>query len=225
MNGILLVNKQSGITSYDVIRMLKKKLSYGVKIGHAGTLDPFATGLLIILLGSSTKLMDAIQKYKKGYLVKAQFGFETETQDITGKKTNISESDKVLSKDEIEEKLTQFIGTIMQSPPKYSAVKIKGKRAYDLARENKDFETKPKEITVHNFIIKEYEWPFVKFEIDVSSGTYVRTLIVDLARSLGTYATALELERTYIGEYDLTSALNSREIENVEISKFIIEPK
>jgi tRNA pseudouridine55 synthase len=203
IEGILLVDKEKGITSYDVIREIKRKYPKGTKIGHTGTLDPFATGLLIIMIGrQATKLMNRFHKFKKRYIVNAQFGFETDTQDITGQIVVKTDDGIVPTKDDIRNQIKKnFLGKIEQIPPKYSAKKIKGKKAYELARQGKDFTLKPKKIEIFDFKIVKYEYPYIKFQIFCSTGTYVRTLVKDLARSLGTYATATDLRRTQIGPF------------------------
>jgi tRNA pseudouridine55 synthase len=208
INGILLIDKKKGITSYDVIRNIKKDYPKGTKIGHTGTLDPFATGLLIIMIGrEATKLMDRFHKFKKRYIVDAQFGFETDTQDITGVVLSKSDDGIVPTRKDIEIKINEnFLGKIKQIPPKYSAKKIKGKKAYQLAREGKEFKLKPKEIEIYEFKILEYDYPNIKYEVLCSTGTYIRTLVHDLARVLGTYATATDLRRTDIGPFSVKNA-------------------
>jgi tRNA pseudouridine55 synthase len=203
VEGILLVDKKKGITSYDVIRGIKRKYPKGTKIGHTGTLDPFAAGLLIIMIGrQATKLMNQFHKFKKRYTVNAQFGFETDTQDITGQVVSKTEDGVIPIKKDIRSNIKKnFLGKIEQIPPKYSAKKIKGKKAYQLARQGKDFTLKPKQIEIFDFEILKYEYPYIKFEICCSTGTYIRTLVADLARNLGTYATATDLRRTQIGPF------------------------
>lgn len=227
IDGILPINKEEGITAYDVIRKLKKVLPKGQKIGHAGTLDPFATGLLVILLGKCTKLMDTFHTFNKEYTVKAEFGYATDTQDVTGQKTNFLEKKQLekkrLSKEEIQDAISRnLIGRIEQMPPIYSAKKVKGQRAYDIARSGKTVQLKPKEIEVLTFQITEYDWPFCSFKILCSTGTYVRTLVYDLGNILGTYATAIELCRQKVGRFDLNSAFDSENIEQ-ERSNEILE--
>lgn len=216
IDGILLIDKEVGITSYDVIRRLKKVLEKGQKIGHGGTLDPFASGLLLVLLGKGTKMMERIHSLEKEYLVKGEFGFSTDTQDITGK---VLEKNTVIPKiDDIEKVVKEsFLGNISQIPPMYSAKKIKGKKSYELARKGESVELKPKEIYIKEFEILKYEYPNIECRIVCSSGTYVRTLIHDLGIRLGTYATAKELRRTHIGEFSILDALSSKDIkEGVE---------
>jgi tRNA pseudouridine55 synthase len=205
INGILLVDKEKGITSYDVIRDIKKKYPKGTKIGHTGTLDPFATGLLIIMIGrQATKLMNQFHKLKKRYVVDAEFGFQTDTQDIMGKVISKSDNGIIPTSEDIQSTIKKnFLGKIEQIPPRYSAKKIKGKKAYELAREGKEFKLEPKEIEVYEFKLLNYDYPRIRFEILCSTGTYIRTLINDLARILGTYATATELRRIEIGNYSV----------------------
>lgn len=209
--GIVLVDKPVGISSYDVIRKLKKNYPKGTKIGHTGTLDPFASGLIILLIGrSNTKKMDEFHKLPKTYLVTAKFGEETDTLDNTGKVVN--KNDLVLSQEAITNEIEKsFLGKIKQIPPKFSAVHVNGKRAYQLSREGIDFEIQPKEVIIHSFELIKYGWPYVDFEIVCSSGTYIRSLISDLARNLNTFAYCDALRRTCIGDYNV---LNSEKIEN-----------
>jgi tRNA pseudouridine55 synthase len=209
MDGLILIDKEKDITSYDVIRKLK------YKIGHAGTLDPFATGLLIVMLGKATKLMDEIHKLEKRYEVKAEFGFATDTQDITGERIKEIDVSVNILKEKIEKCIKEnFLGKISQLPPIYSAKKVNGQKAYDLARKGNEVVLKPKEIEVKNFEIVEYDWPFVKFSITCSTGTYVRTLIDDIGKALDSLATAVELRRISIGSFDLGDAVRSEKISN-----------
>lgn len=212
IDGILLIDKEAGITSYDVIRKLKKVLPKKQKIGHAGTLDPFATGLLIILLGKGTKLMTSILDFKKEYIVTGEFGYQTDTQDSEGKVINEKSSEHI-SKEDINEKIREkFLGEFEQTPPSYSAKKIDGKKAYDLARKGIEVNLIPKKIIVEKFEIVNYKWPQVEFKIVCSSGTYIRTLINDLGIELGTFATAVELRRTKIGKFQVDEAVKSENI-------------
>ena len=225
INGILLINKEKDITSYDVIRQLKKILPKGQKIGHAGTLDPFATGLLIILLGRSTKKMDDILKMNREYIVKAEFGYATDTQDVTGERVLQNPKLKEIQQEDIQREIEDEVsGIIKQIPPIYSAKKVKGKKAYEYAREKKEIELEPKEIKVKKFEILDYNWPFVQFHISCSSGTYVRTLVHDLGLKLETYATAILLERIKIGVFNVKDALNSKDItSDLDLNLFVID--
>jgi tRNA pseudouridine55 synthase len=220
LNGILLIDKETGITSYDVIRKIKHILwEQGrlktEKIGHAGTLDPFASGLMILMFGSATKRFDEFQKCHKVYLAKAEFGFQTETQDVTGEKINskfqIPNSKR--TKNELQDLIDKsFVGEIMQTPPRYSAKKIDGKNAYDLAREGVEFEIKPVKVIVYKYEVLNVNWPEVDFLIECSSGTYIRTLVNDLGILTGDFATCKELRRSSIGDYKVEDAIISSDI-------------
>ncbi len=222
IDGILLINKEKDITSYDVIRKLKKILHKKQKIGHAGTLDPFATGLLVILLGRGTKLMERFHTLDKEYIVKAEFGYSTDTQDVTGEILEKSEGEFNISKEDIEEKIkSKFLGNIIQTPPMYSAKKVNGEKAYDIARKGETVELKEKEIHVKIFELLEYDYPRVTFRILCGTGTYIRTLVNDLGNELGCYATAVELCREKIGPFSLDMAISSQSIEE-DILKAVI---
>jgi len=226
IDGILLADKEKGITSYDVIRNIKKGYPKSIKIGHTGTLDPFATGLLIILIGrSATKLMDRFHELKKRYIVDIQFGFETDTEDITGRVVSKSNDGIVPTREDIQSTIDKlFTGKIEQIPPKYSAKKIKGERAYELARKGKNFKLEPKKVQIYEFKILNYKYPYAEFEILCSTGTYVRTLVKDLARFLGTYATACELRRTQIGSFGIDD-VNGSIIEVDKVLKILDEQR
>ncbi len=213
VDGILLINKHEGITSYDVIRKLKPLFAKKQKIGHGGTLDPFATGLMIIMLGKGTKLFDSFQKINKVYNVVAEFGYETDSYDITGVRT--FENMRKVDKDELEKILSNFTGEILQVPPAFSAKRIGGKRAYDLARKKEKFKLEPKKVNIHNLRLVDFKFPKFELEIDCSSGTYIRSLVVDIARELNTFATSIELCRKKIGDYSLDEAVSLDEV-NVE---------
>lgn len=207
IDGILLVDKQKGITSYDVIRDIKRKLDKKAKIGHAGTLDPFATGMLIILLGKGTKLMELFHTLSKEYVVEAKLGISTDTQDITGEIVNTSSV--VPSIEDIKNVISEkYIGSISQVPPKYSAKKVNGRKAYDMARQGLEFELKPKAVTVYSYDVLDYVYPVLKARIVCSTGTYIRTLINDLGLDLDCLATAYSLRRTKIGNYNIDNAIS-----------------
>ncbi len=213
IDGILNIDKELDITSYDVIRKLKKIIGKDQKIGHAGTLDPLASGLLVILLGKATKLMNTFLSYEKVYEVVGQFGFCTDTQDMEGEILHKDEKGVKPTWEEIEKVIeTNFIGEVSQIPPRYSAKKVHGRKAYDLAREGKEIVLSPVKIYISQFEIYEYEYPHFKCKIKCSSGTYVRTLINDLALKLGTYATTKELRRISVGDFDVKEAISSKDI-------------
>lgn len=213
IDGVILINKEKDITSYDVIRKLKRVLPKGQKIGHAGTLDPFAEGLLIILLGKTTKKMNDIHSMQKEYTVTAEFGYCTDTQDCTGERLEELRDFPTISEEDITSEISMhFLGEILQTPPIFSAKKVHGKKAYEYARKGENVKLKEKVVTISSFNISNYEWPFVEFYITCSTGTYVRTLIDDLGKNLGVYATAVKLVRQRIGDFYLRDAFDSLKI-------------
>lgn len=218
-SGFLLVDKEKGITSYDVIRQIKRIFRENgekkIKIGHGGTLDPFATGLLIIMLGDATKKFDYLRTLRKTYLVKAEFGYKTDTQDNTGEIIKKTDDLLPIDIDSIISAVQKLTGEIEQIPPIYSALKIKGKPAYELARNKETVELQSRKTTVYSFELVKYEFPYAEFRIECSSGTYVRTLINDLGDLLGCFATAVELRRERIGEYSVENAVSSMELDSL----------
>ena len=197
-DGWIFIDKPKEISSFEVIRKLRKILNIK-KIGHAGTLDPFATGVLAVALGEATKSISYFNA-SKFYQFRVLFGISKDTDDSTGK--TLQTSDAIPSKKDIDVCLKNFIGFQKQVPPRYSAVKINGKRAYKLARENKTFEIKSKEINIHNLTCSatEKKEEFI-FTMECSSGTYVRSFARDLGKMLNTFAHVSELRRIKIGKF------------------------
>lgn len=211
MDKILLIDKPKGWTSFDVVAKIRGKIradyvSKGekptkrqLKVGHAGTLDPFATGLLIILLGDATKKAGDFLKLDKTYEFTAKLGETSTTGDPEGEITQVEDYKPRI--EEVQQALKRFQGEVTQVPPAYSAIKIDGKRAYKLAREGKKVEMPSRQVTVSRLQMTEYSYPHLKCICDVSSGTYIRTLIEDIGKVLGTGAYCTELRRTQIGTY------------------------
>jgi len=206
ITGILNIDKPAGITSYDVVDVIKK-LFIGSKVGHTGTLDPVATGVLPILIGDATKLSDNLTAENKAYRVKMLLGVETNTYDITGKIVYAS----VVNKDEIyiRERIKRFIGVQTQTPPQYSAIKVEGKRAYQYAREGKEVELKPRTIEIYdiNNIAVDLRKREVSFDVYCTKGTYVRSLVNDIGKKLGCGATMVELIRLKNGNFDIKDSI------------------
>lgn len=174
------------------------------KVGHAGTLDPLATGLLLVLVGDYCKRASEFSKLDKVYEVTMKLGETSTTGDEEGDKTQIS--DKKPSIEELETVIKQFIGEIMQTPPAFSAIKINGKRAYKLAREGKEVKLEPRKVTVYEIADLVYKYPEVKFTTKVSSGTYIRSLVEDIGKELGTGAYMFGLRRTQVGKFTLNDS-------------------
>lgn len=208
MNGILLVDKPQGWTSFDAVaRVRSLARSSGVskpKVGHTGTLDPLATGLLILLLGRYTKHASRLTTLDKTYEVVMRLGESSTTGDEEGNKTHVS--DKRPSQQAIDSALQKFTGKQMQTPPIYSAIKINGQRAYKLAREGKAVELEARPIVIYETKLTAYEYPLVRFTCTVSSGTYIRSLVEDLGKDLTTGAYMTDLRRTRVGQFDIKDA-------------------
>lgn len=205
-NGILNIDKPQGITSYDVVDVIKK-LFPKTKVGHTGTLDPLATGVLPILIGEATKLSNNFTAEDKVYKVKMLLGVETDTYDITGRIVFAS----VVNKDEfyIKERIKRFIGKQMQTPPIYSAIRIDGKRAYSYAREGKKVEMPEREVEIYSIedIKVNLELREVSFVVHCPKGTYVRSLVNDIGKKIGCGATMTDLVRIRTGNFDIKNSI------------------
>lgn len=224
LKGILPINKPQGWTSFDVVNKIKYIIGVrGLKIGHLGTLDPMATGVLLVTIGKATKLFDIMQQKTKTYLATFEFGFETNTLDSTGEQTN--QSDVLPTKEQIEAVLPKFVGKIQQIPPKYSAKSVNGKRAYDLARENKDFELKPCNVEIKSLKLINYSNNVLTLQIVCGSGTYIRALGRDIACSLGSFATMTSLVRTNIDEFSIEKCKEIDQIDSQNVSQNIVKIK
>lgn len=212
MNGIIVVNKPKGYTSRDVVNILSKKFNTK-KVGHTGTLDPIATGVLVICFGKYTKLVDLITSYDKTYIATVQLGLLTDTLDTTGK--IIEENYKKITKKELEKSLNSFNKTYDQTVPIYSAVKINGKKLYEYAREGKDIELPKRSITVHDINLLDYNNKTTfTFSAEVSKGTYIRSLIDDVCKNLCTIGVMKDLKRTKQGQFDISNSYTLEDIKN-----------
>lgn len=214
-NGVLNIDKPQGITSHDVVDIVRK-IFPGIKVGHTGTLDPIATGVLPICIGKATKLSDELLSENKVYKVKMLLGVETDTYDITGKIVFAN----TLNEDEIyiKERIKRFIGKSSQIPPIYSAIKIKGKKAYEYARNGENVFLKPREIEIFNIddIDVNLRKRQVSFVVSCTKGTYIRSLVHDIGIKLGCGATMIELKRLKTGDFDINDSIDLYEFLNLE---------
>jgi tRNA pseudouridine55 synthase len=230
MDGILLIDKPKGWTSFDVVAKVRgilrtearkqevensrQKLvtnssllvTKKVKVGHTGTLDPLATGLLIIVVGSYCKRAQEFSKLDKTYEAELTLGLVSTTDDGEGEKTK--KSDMIPSQEEVQAVLNTFVGKQMQLPPTFSAIKIGGKRAYKLAREGKQVIIEPRSVTIYSISEVIYDYPIIKFTVKVSSGTYIRSLARDIGEKLGTGAYMSALRRTSVGTYCIEDSIS-----------------
>ena len=219
MNGIILIDKPQGWTSFDAVNKVRRTIQYsdlnvtGKKrfpVGHTGTLDPMATGLLVLLLGKYTKKAPGLTKIDKTYEVSMRLGQTSTTGDEEGEKTEVS--NKQPSLEEIQQVLAQFVGDIMQTPPAFSAIKINGQRAYKLARAGKAPELEARPVHIDSIESISYQYPDVHFTTNVSSGTYIRSLVEDAGKALGTGAYMNGLRRTKVGKYSIADAISPEDI-------------
>ena len=210
ISGSLLINKEIGLTSRQEVNNVSRKLGEK-KAGHIGTLDPFADGLLIVLLGSSTKISPFLEVMDKTYLATLKLGAKTNTGDLTGEMVETKEIPE-LKKDEISKVLQGFLGKSMQIPPIFSALKVNGQEMYKYARKGIEIERKPREIEVFDIHLISSEKDEITFLAKVSKGTYIRTLGEDIAERLGTVGHLTKLSRIAIGPYSLKDAKKSSEV-------------
>lgn len=209
-SGVLPVDKPAGLTSARAVDRIKRLLPRGTKVGHAGTLDPFATGLLLLLVGKATKLCERMMDQAKTYEATVKLGANTETDDPES-----PEAVSALSRGQIasidrpavDAALRRFVGEIQQVPPAYSALKIAGRRAADRVRAGQDVQMQPRTVKVYEVTLLRYEWPFAEIRVDCGRGTYIRAIARDLGAALGTGGYLTALRRTRIGKFDVADAL------------------
>ena len=222
MDGIIVINKEKGCTSHDIVYKVKKM--FNTKVGHTGTLDPNATGVLPILLGKGTKISKYLIEHDKEYEVVLQLGVKTTTADEEGE---IIEEKEVLKESleqlEIERILKSFIGKIKQMPPKYSAIKVNGRKLYEYARKGQEVEIKPREVEIYNIEITniQKEKKQIEFKVSCSKGTYIRTLCEDIAEKMRTVGYMKELKRTKVGNFNIEQAITLGQLQEKENIKII----
>jgi len=211
MNGILLVNKPKDYTSRDVVNKLTKIFNTK-KIGHTGTLDPIAEGVLVITIGKCTKLCDLLTSSYKEYIATIKLGIKTDTLDITG--NILEQKDFKITEDQVKEVLNSFKGKSIQEVPIYSAIKVNGKKLYEYAREGKSIELPKREIDIKSIELLEYKNDEITFKTTVSKGTYIRSLINDICIKLNTVGTMSNLVRTKQGKFNIEDSYTLEQIEN-----------
>ena len=222
MDGIIVINKEKGCTSHDIVYKIRKM--FNTKVGHTGTLDPNATGVLPILLGKGTKISKYLIEHDKEYEVVLQLGVKTTTADEEGE---IIEEKEVLKESleqlEIERILKSFIGKIKQMPPKYSAIKVNGRKLYEYARKGQEVEIKPREVEIYNIEITniQKEKKQIEFKVSCSKGTYIRTLCEDIAEKMRTVGYMKELKRTKVGDFNIEQAITLGQLQEKENIKII----
>lgn len=219
MFGILNINKPADWTSRDVVNRVQR-LVRPAKAGHAGTLDPLATGVLVVCVGPATRLIEYVQRMPKRYLGTFQLG-ATSPSDDTELETTAIENAPIMEHEAIEAALPSFVGNIQQRPPAYSAIKLQGQKAYELARKGQEVALRARPVTIHSIDIVQYEYPELVLDISCGSGTYIRSLGRDLAERLGTGAVMSALERTAIGEFRVDEAPTPDEVMQHGVERYL----
>ncbi len=220
MFGFYNINKPTGPTSHNIVAAMRRRLGRGVKVGHAGTLDPFASGVLIICAGQATKLADYIQGQTKRYTTQITLGSKSTTCDTEGEITATPPA--VIPTDaDVAAAIEQFVGEISQIPPAHSAVHVNGQRAYKLARAGKDVEIPARPVTIHEIKLITYDYPLLEISVRCGSGTYIRSLARDIGRALGTNGYCSQLIRDAIGEFELA---NAKAVDDLDLSADLVNP-
>lgn len=220
INGIINVYKEKGFTSHDVVAKLRG-IAGQKKIGHTGTLDPDAVGVLPVCFGNATKLCSLLTDKSKEYITRMQLGIRTDTQDISGK--ILSEEEVTVNEEEIRSIILSFVGDYDQIPPMYSALKVNGKKLYELAREGKEVERAPRRVHIAEIDILKCDIPFIEMKVACSKGTYIRTLCDDIGNRLGCGGTMVSLMRTRVGNYRIEDALTLSALQKLKDEKRLEE--
>ncbi len=231
LDGILLIDKPSGWSSFDVVAKIRGTLSAQykelsgekrkIKVGHTGTLDPLATGLMVVVVGSYCKRAQEFSKLDKTYEVIMKLGQTSSTGDEEGIKTKAV--DLNIEDEKLSDTLKSFAGESMQTPPAYSAIKVNGQRAYKLAREGKEVSIEPRMINIQSINLTKYNYPIVEFTVHVSSGTYIRSLVEDIGKKLGTGAYMSSLRRTVVGEFRIEQSVDVSDVSPYMLVKLDID--
>lgn len=219
MQGLLVINKPKGITSFGVVARLRKILQEK-RIGHTGTLDPLASGVLVCLIGRPCVLSNYIMSSTKTYIAKLKLGIKTDSYDITGEV--LKSSEKKVTNEEFSSVVNSFLGESMQLPPMFSAKKVNGQKLYELARRGEEIERKPSKITIEKIDVLSFKDNEAEIEVSCSKGTYIRSLINDIGEKLGTYATMTELIRTENGGFSIEKAVNLDDLTTENLEKFLL---
>jgi tRNA pseudouridine55 synthase len=209
--GILNVDKPPGVSSAYVVSGVKRLLPRGIKIGHAGTLDPFATGVLLLLVGKATKACEQLMGTRKGYDATVKFGARTPTDDPESTEEPVAVS-RIPDEAEVRAAAAQFVGAIEQRPPAFSALKVDGQRAYKLARRGDVVELKPRTVRVYSLDLIDYAWPLARLRIECGRGTYIRAIARDLGDALNVGGHLTQLRRTFVGDYHAKTAVTPEQL-------------
>lgn len=221
LSGTIHVDKPAGMTSARVVGAVKHMLPRGTKVGHAGTLDRFATGVLVLLVGSATKQCEAVMNKQKQYEATIKLGATTETDDPESPERSVEQIERPPLPEVIELALSKFVGTISQRPPDYSALKVGGKRASDRVRANEIVILKPREVQIYEIELLEYDWPLVRVRVDCGRGTYIRSIARDLGAALGVGGYLKQLRRTRVGEFCIADAVQLSQLSAATVATHV----
>lgn len=218
IKGIIVVDKPLHLTSMNVCSVVRGRLKAGgapkrIKVGHGGTLDPLATGVLVVLIGKATKMCDEVMAGVKGYLTTVDLSQLSTTDDLEGEKTSVV-PETVPTREEIEEACAKWVGDVMQKPPAYSAIKVNGKRAYALARQGEEVVLEARPIRIDSIEVVSYEWPMLTIDVVCGKGTYIRSLGRDIGHEVGAGGMLTALRRTRVGRFTLENAMTLEEVPN-----------
>ncbi len=217
MFGFLNINKPRYVTSRSVVDQVCS-LTNSRRVGHAGTLDPLATGVLVVGVGPATRLVDCVQSMPKTYVADFQFGVESSTEDRFGELRELA-NPPIIGRDRMADTIAAFVGTVQQVPPAHSALKVNGKRAYELARKGKDVSLKSRSIQIHSLELMDFSYPHFRLRVCCGAGTYIRSLGRDIARKLNTGAMLTELERTAIGGFRIESSISVDNLDAITLQQ------
>ena len=218
--GVLNLNKPAGVTSRDVVNIVQRLVRPN-KVGHAGTLDPLATGVLLVCVGAATRLVSTLQQAPKTYLAEFQFGVRSDTDDNTGVVEDVTGATPVTKK-QIQQLLPEFCGMVEQIPPSFSAIKVNGQRAYAMARKGQNVALTARPVRIDSIEIQEYHWPKLTVEIHCGSGTYIRSIARDMGERLGCGGLMTALERTGIGEFTSSDGINPNSLTAATIADAVL---
>jgi len=224
INGLIILDNPAGISSARAVSQVKRLLERSTKIGHAGTLDPFATGVLLLLIGRATRQCEALMSAPKQYLATLQLGATTATDDVESPEIPYSPDTPPAPprRDQVETTLEQFIGTILQRPPIYSALKIAGRRACDLARKGRAVELPPRNVRIDRIELLDYAFPLLRLRIDCGRGTYIRALARDLGEAMKIGAYLRQLRRTRIGDFTVDRSVSLEQLAADGVQRHLI---
>jgi tRNA pseudouridine55 synthase len=219
--GIINLNKPAGRSSARAVAAVKRLLPRGTKIGHAGTLDPFATGVLLLLVGKATRQCESLMDQPKQYEATIKLGATTPTEDPESPET-VTPDLVPVGREEVEAALRSFVGEILQRPSTYSAMKVGGRRAYDLARKGQVVTLQPRKVSIYKAELLDYQWPFAQVRIDCGRGTYIRAIARDLGEMLGTGGYLTALCRTAVGRHTLKQAVNIEQLTSESLTSHLL---